>query len=547
MSSGYQESNMVVRSDGNDVATEQQQQHLGAPPQAMAESAAAREASFSTAAENLDYVPDEFLLSDDGSITKSPQKELHAKARAHPRAPSSGRKSPATRHLPMTRRTVSSGAKPSPPRMRSPSLGPQPMRRPLVVPAREATPEARLAALEEQRDSDHRVINELTSALINVRGVVEDLKARAAGQNSEIKDQLTMGFQLRQELFSIRDKLDDGIKEASHTAQAAAMTHMGATIEAKFAQLDQLTANLKEGLEALGIRENQVEKVVQAQHDGLPKQEEVITGAFLQLDHKISHVAALAKKFDGTQISSTAGAPTFTFAMKSDMEAMHTKLSQIDALVDFAVTRGVTPIHDQVSELRVKILTQDEQITSFETQLFAHKEAITALHAAPGPCQPCGPPGASCGPPSAPSNPWSHSPAAPGAPEPGQPGSSGQGDYLGILRAVIGGNMVCHCIHVKELQEKVAVLERAGGLRTTATAFQPDPWSRAMGVPDAPAQTDVTPATSLGALPLRLQGPLGAIPTKTRAFSTIKWSCRNPSSLTASKAASRGRRSCADT
>ena len=86
MSSGYQESNMVVRSDGNDVATEQQQQHLGAPPQAMAESAAAREASFSTAAE-----PDEFLLSDDDSITKSPQKELHAKARAHQRAASIGR------------------------------------------------------------------------------------------------------------------------------------------------------------------------------------------------------------------------------------------------------------------------------------------------------------------------------------------------------------------------------------------------------------------------------------------------------------------------
>ncbi len=44
----------------------------------------------------------------------------------------------------------------------------------------------------------------------------------------------------------------------------------------------------------------------------------------------------------------------------------------------------------------------------------------------------------------------------PGVPMPA--GSSGDGDPFGVLRAVVGGNGTCHCVHVKELMEKVGAL-----------------------------------------------------------------------------------------
>ncbi len=76
------------------------------------------------------------------------------------------------------------------------------------------TPEARLAALEEQREGDHRVMNELVTAMNAARAVMEDLKTKVTAHENELKDQKAMGLQLRRDVFAVRDGVTAGVNEA---------------------------------------------------------------------------------------------------------------------------------------------------------------------------------------------------------------------------------------------------------------------------------------------------------------------------------------------
>ena len=80
------------------------------------------------------------------------------------------------------------------------------------------TPEARLTALEEQREGDHRVMNELVTAMNAARAVMEDLKTKANAHESKLKDQVTMGLQLRRDVFAIRDGVTAGVNETGQSA-----------------------------------------------------------------------------------------------------------------------------------------------------------------------------------------------------------------------------------------------------------------------------------------------------------------------------------------
>ena len=69
--------------------------------------------------------------------------------------------------------------------------------RPYVVPPGADTPEARLAALEEQRSYDHRVINGLANALAALQG---QFVQRPSGLQALTES----GLSLRQEVFAAR-------------------------------------------------------------------------------------------------------------------------------------------------------------------------------------------------------------------------------------------------------------------------------------------------------------------------------------------------------
>ena len=161
-----------------------------------------------------------------------------------------------------------------------------------------------------------------------------------------------MALSLRQGVFAARSELAAGITGANDAAQNAAMAQMAVTVEAKFAQLDGLTASLSNGLEALGLREQRVEAVVEHQVAGQPKQEEILNGAFQQMDAKISHVAALARKFDGTEVNLAGNnVIPFTLAMSQDMQKLRTQFEQLPAAITNEVLNAQHPDHRATREV----------------------------------------------------------------------------------------------------------------------------------------------------------------------------------------------------
>ena len=99
-------------------------------------------------------------------------------------------------------------------------------------------------------------------------------------------------------------------------------------------------------------------------------------------------------------------------------------------------------------------------------------------------------------------------------------------DPLGTLRAVIGGNNRCHCIHVAELITRVDKLE--ANPRTATATFVPDPWGHAAGhrAPAAAAGEPRTASTAVAspALSLKLTATLGSIGYKDRPIFDQKMS-----------------------
>jgi len=200
-------------------------------------------------------------------------------------------------------------------------------------------------------------MSDIIVAITQLRQTGSDLVAKSLEQDRALQSQTEMGMQLRKEVFAARSDLAAGMSGANDAAQAAAMAQMAVQIENKFFELDKITQNLGNAVEMLGLREQRVEEVVSHQVAGQPQHEQVISGAFQQLDAKISHVASMAKKFDGTQVTIGAFASVpFTQAMKLDMKSLReefaevkTKLDELPGHIDAELIRVCQPLGTKIA------------------------------------------------------------------------------------------------------------------------------------------------------------------------------------------------------
>jgi hypothetical protein len=200
-----------------------------------------------------------------------------------------------------------------------------------------------LAALELQRTHDHRVMHELARVISNVQ-------ADVVQQAASLQSLVTSGLTLRQEVFPARAELASGVSSANDAAQSAAMAQMAVSVEAKFAQMDALTASLTETCRALGVRGQLVEQVIEQQAAGVPQQEGIISDAFMKMDAKIGYVASLAKMIDGTQV--TAGVNNtvpFTLSMQHDMADLRAQFANVPAAISGEVMNLLAPLNVQIT------------------------------------------------------------------------------------------------------------------------------------------------------------------------------------------------------
>ena len=206
-----------------------------------------------------------------------------------------------------------------------------------------------------------------------------------------------------------------------------------------------------------------MEQVVELQVAGQPQQEQILSGAFQQLDAKISHVASMAKKLDGTQVSVGAFASVpFTQAMNLDMKALREEfalvkntLNDLPAHTSAEIIRVCQPLEARIAAEGATGIAALECIAALESKTVMIESAVMSLQAAPPGFAPtCG----VCSPGPSSASPWGHSPTVVSG-TPGQPGSSRAIDPLSVTRACIGGNDICHCIHVRELIGRVDMVE----------------------------------------------------------------------------------------
>ena len=452
---------------------------------------------------------EDIILSDD-SLGLTP---TEPETRSRPRH----RSGSGVRKIPAIRRTVSTGSKRGMTRNPSPALSKTVLKAPIVVAPQDTSTEARLDALEQQRLNDHAIMEEMAGVVVNLKAVVEHQQAKLNQQNAEMRDQVQMSLQLRRDVFAIRDQVQSGIP----TNTVASMTSI---IEQKFAELDSVVGDLSKNLHLLGDREVKVEQVVQAQEDAKPQDKNAIEGAFMQMDQRLSQVSELVRKFDGTHIvSSNPTAAVFTRAMATDMQHMHEKFAGIDAQIQQTITQNINPMYEQINGLHAKNVSNDEYIQQAMTSLTVLGENLRVLQNGSMTCPPCG----TCPAPSY-SNPWATPVPAPGfsGSFPNGGGSSGDGDHAGAMwRSLTGGNNICHCVHVSELQQKVQALEARPHARATVvdpTARGGDPWQR--GAQEGPSFAADQGDPHAQRMPLDLKEPLGSIGHENRPIFDIKMS-----------------------
>ena len=427
------------------------------------------------------------------------------------------------------RRTASSGPKRGGlPRLPSPALTQSRVQGPTVVPTLDATPEARLYALEQQRQADHIIMRQMAEAIANLRNVVDHTVQKCRVHDVTFDEQLAIGLEIRRELAAINRQ----------QAGTSTVDTVAAICESKFAQLDGL-------IQQLNAQDANVAAVIQSEHDKSKdiagKDGNIISGAFDAMDKKLSHVSELVRKFDNGVAASgiPASGAVFTHAMNNDMRKMHDKMELIDTTVlsdmfaklqvldiqiDATIISATAPIYEQLNIVHAQIMENRSLQSSQTTQPQGSSIGVTPT------CAICDP------------NPWAQS-TPPGM---GMSSSSGDNGFGTTIAAVIGGNGICHCIHVTELQTQVnniatqvAVLQ--GRITGQGVDRGPDPlwnaWSPTSG--DRPAQTGVSIGTALGSpigatsipasvpfsdipLPLNLREGLGSIGHENRPMFDVK-------------------------
>ena len=466
-----------------------------------------------------------FGLTDSPSPTKPKPPVASGQRRGRDRS-ATPRPKAREQRVPLTRRTVSSTGKRTttatgrPPS--APALSNRPVQNPaaLAPPPPDASAERRLQALEQQRGADHALLESYADAIRMLQVHAQHQQEQVAHLVVQANEQTHMGVTIRREIASVRDTASLVAKPAD-----AQMPAVIAMIEAKFGQLDNLVAQLNHNLADLSNREAHVEYAVQATQEAKPQDGAAIAGAFNTLDQRVTQVSELVKRFGGagaTTSPQVAGSTPFTAKMRDDMFHMHNKLMKIDSEMQATITQNTAPLFEQLATLHAKSVNTDEYIAYITT-------AVSALQTQ-GPndftqtCATCGTGGAVPA-----TNPWADAPA----PAPGMPASSADPNRT-TMNALTGGNGICHCVHVTELQKKVAALETAATRGHDPLAGAGSPWpirgaaaADPTGAMPAAARSGPPPdpgasTGSIDKLPLDLRDGLGSIAHKDRPIFDMK-------------------------
>ena len=393
----------------------------------------------------------------------------------------------------------------------SPAAGRLVLRDHATVVPEQTDVQGRLAALEKQQALDHGFMGDIVAA---VRGLNENFDrgyTRQKAMEEEMKGVNELDLQMRRQLAQLKGQIELEIgRAATVTAQA---------VEQRVSEIDKAIQHMQGILTGISEREQQMGEYLTNLHGVRPQEGQVVISSFQHVTDEILTVKERVKMFEErTQhhaTPTTTTTPIFTEEMRVHLAKMHDQLLKINGEVEVVKTR--------VGGIEVKVQHHDDGD-------FVRGSLMAAFNGGAKCCgeSSCGAPRRSAEASGAGGEDRGGGSASSGiernpfgaADPPGLPGSSGDGGRT--LAAVTSGNGECHCLHVTELQEKVARLEArgrgAGHGRDEDGQPPPDFWARP-GREDArlPRHSPEAPRAPRR-LPLQLRGPLGAIGYKDRGI-----------------------------
>ena len=410
----------------------------------------------------------------------------------------------------------------------------------------DASGEARLAALERQQKADHIFFNALTQNVLNMHKVTQHVHEQVKVVQRAHDEHTQMGVQLRKELYMVRDKLNDDCKAVVGAMSSGLPQLIEQQMAAAQARIEALEGQVKILAESHAKMGSYLENL----HKERPAEGAVVAEAFNQVSTEVGRVRDMVNQLEhkppAMAVPTVFQGEILTKEMVTAMRDIHYKVMNLDQVYSSytAMYQRVEQNGTMIEALSNGCAELTQRVDTLEGNRSARLNLTAAFNSGLGAAQGhqgCGSGG--CG-----SGNYGLDPAAsawtpggpahcPPPPALGMPsGSGGPGDTR--MQAIIGGNGICHCVHVKELQERVHRLEASGGDPAWRAWQGPNGGSGGRGpaVPRRDEGPDARDALRAPAtLPLKLQGPLGAIGYKDKALFDDKLSSQDEYRFNGSK------------
>ena len=226
---------------------------------------------------------DDMLLSDD-SFANTPSPEI--KRNIYMKRDRQQRSGSRKRMVMTNPRAASAGATRGMARPPSPAMSTAGIPEHRAFSPTDATVEARLAALEMQQSHDHAYLGKVREVVTNLEHVTEHHKDKLKQAREEMHEHTQMGFQLRQELFATRDKLDESLKAGIIEASQ----HLAKGLDTKLQDIEGALKAMQTTMTNTTERENMMAQYLEGLQGTRPQEGQAIIETFRRVDHELGSV-----------------------------------------------------------------------------------------------------------------------------------------------------------------------------------------------------------------------------------------------------------------
>ena len=377
--------------------------------------------------------------------------------------------------------------------------------------------ETRVTNLERQRIADHHFLTQIAMSIQTLEKHFESAHTRLTDVEEELRHP-RRDLQIRQELRDFKTQMESDIVKGMEITTA--------NIEPKLQEMQSVLVECQIALANLHDKDLKVEAYLVQLDSDRPQEGQRVVSGFESVQREIGSVREMVQKLEKAgNVMTQPMVPSstiFTEQMRAGLATLHDNANeQKKSLAEISAGHGEVQARVQVLEAELaKFHRRRTGAVTFgqgDINGLGELNLKSAFSGGSEGCHGCTSSACGVGHDEEPPNPFRIPPLRT---PPGMLGATPGEDGAGLearLRAVIGGNNMCHCVHVEELKDAVTKLEKKINERPRPS--EADPWFKAAGEDEREDNGDrKAPERPVGSLPLKLTGALGAIDFKGKSL-----------------------------